>query len=553
MVSNAEKLRDDLLKGRSFKVCTSAEQVRSLDRRMRNRGSVGSREQRVNTGDSGAGAFGNAVPDSGMVLPIYETMQDLSAVMSLGPETITTVGGNALPVPVVGTTEADRAPIQDLTEGGAIDVVDVEAGGPTLGAHKRGVIVPLSREIIEDAGVDIQGFVTAHLGRRMARKMDTDLITGDGNNAPQGIDNGSARASGRARFETQGVVDFKAVRGLVYNIPGGYIGSVAATAGFAAGRGGWLMHRQTLGDIFLIEGSDGHPIYKARQTMFEADMVEGYPVATTDQVPVVATEEATKANKVIYFGSFNDAMVVRMVGGVEFDLSSPLPVRQRSDRRAGDPPLRLACAGRQRGEAPHQRRRLMAYATRQQLIEWAKISGTELDIQTSIDQLLAAASSSIDRYCGRTFNLAATATRIYEVTGNRVVVDDMNGEPTEVTLLRSPRDSGGTVLDDDDWWMLPLNRDPIPDTSDNMPYTHLYLQRTAAFVEVAGPFGWPVYPPDVVLATMRQTHRWTQLPSAPLGAQASTTELAGLSVRPVDPDIRDMLGPYIRIGKRVLV
>lgn len=57
----------------------------------------------------------------------------------------------------------------------------------TLGAYKYGFIIQLSRELIEDAGVDITGFLAEQVGNGLGYNVQAALTTGSGSSQPNGI------------------------------------------------------------------------------------------------------------------------------------------------------------------------------------------------------------------------------------------------------------------------------------------------------------------------------------------------------------------------------
>ena len=57
----------------------------------------------------------------------------------------------------------------------------------TLGAYKYSFLVQLSTELIEDAGVDILGFLASEVGNELGYRVNAALTTGTGTNQPKGI------------------------------------------------------------------------------------------------------------------------------------------------------------------------------------------------------------------------------------------------------------------------------------------------------------------------------------------------------------------------------
>lgn len=109
---------------------------------------------------------------------------------------------------------------------------------------------------------------------------------------------------------------------------------------------------------------------------------------------------------------------------------------------------------------------------------------------------LDSASSSIDAYCGRTFGVAASATRIYVPSGlSSLYIDDCTAV-TSVTV-------DGTALASTDYQKEPLNA-----TADNRPFTRLVRLGTVwpcpydgeATISIVATFGWAATPAGVKAA-----------------------------------------------------
>lgn len=97
---------------------------------------------------------------------------------------ITTNSGENLQIP--RTTAYSTAAI--TAEGAAITESDPTFGAfITLGAYKYSHLVQVSREMVEDQGVDIVSFLSENTGVSIGVKVNTDLTVGTGSSQPRGL------------------------------------------------------------------------------------------------------------------------------------------------------------------------------------------------------------------------------------------------------------------------------------------------------------------------------------------------------------------------------
>jgi HK97 family phage major capsid protein len=128
-----------------------------------------------------ATAGGNTVPTSfaGM---LYEHLIETAALL---PETtiFRTAGGENLEVPIT-TTHATAALI---AEAGTLTESDAAFGKRTLGAYKYAYSFQVARELLEDTGVDLNGYFARAAGRALGNAFGAHLATGTGSSQPSGV------------------------------------------------------------------------------------------------------------------------------------------------------------------------------------------------------------------------------------------------------------------------------------------------------------------------------------------------------------------------------
>ena len=96
--------------------------------------------------------------------------------MQTGPTVINTSGGENLQIPktTTHTTAASAA------QAAVLPSADPAFALATLGAYKYGDLIYVARELLDDEGVDLVGYLAMSAGRALGNKFGSDLVTGTG-------------------------------------------------------------------------------------------------------------------------------------------------------------------------------------------------------------------------------------------------------------------------------------------------------------------------------------------------------------------------------------
>ena len=215
---------------------------------------------------------------------------------------ITTTGGESLQIPSLSTYSAGTA----FAQGSAIGVSEpIFNSFVTLSAYKYSFLVQLSREMIEDSGVDIFGFLATEIGNGIGYTTNGKLTVGTGTVEPLGIVaaagsgiTGSTATSGA--FTADNIID------LVYSIDG---------AARLMPSNGFMMRGSSIAAVRKLKDNNGAYLFSPAISAAQNDLLLGYPV--WENPAVVAT--ATSAKSVI-FGDLK-SYFVRQAGGVRVDRS----------------------------------------------------------------------------------------------------------------------------------------------------------------------------------------------------------------------------------------
>jgi HK97 family phage major capsid protein len=219
------------------------------------------------------------------------------------PTVLNTAGGENLQIPSLGTYSSSSTV---TAQGANFSEADPAFNSfTTLGAFKFGFIIQLSRELIEDAGVDITAFLAEQIGNGLGFNVQNALTTGAGTTAPTGIVTaagsgitGSTAVAGA--FTADNLID------LYYSLDG--------AARLLPGVG-WMMNGASIGAVRKLKDTAGNYIFDAASDGNRRDLLLGREVYEN---PHMASPGTT--NKSVLVGHM-PSFFVRTVGGIRLDRS----------------------------------------------------------------------------------------------------------------------------------------------------------------------------------------------------------------------------------------
>ena len=211
-----------------------------------------------------------------------------------------TAGGENLQIPA----QAGWSTAAITAEGSAISESDPTFSSfITLGAYKYSFLVQLSRELIEDAGVDILGFLATQTGNAIGFAVNNALTVGTGTTQPRGVV--AAAGSGVLGTVAGGLFTADNLIDLAYSLDG----AARRLPGV-----GWMMNTASLGAVRKLKDTAGNYVFSPALADGN-DRVLSYPVFEN---PAMASQ-ASAARSVI-FGHL-PSYYVRMAGGLRLDRS----------------------------------------------------------------------------------------------------------------------------------------------------------------------------------------------------------------------------------------
>lgn len=228
-------------------------------------------------------------------------MIEVSAILQAGVRIINTSGGETIQIPK--TTAHSTAAI--VTEGSAIGVSDPAFGQASLGAYKYGVMVQVSRELVDDTGIDLQGYLAEETGRALGNAIGAHLVAGTGTSQPRGVITDATLGVTGGTGVTGGFTGDDLIS-LYYSVIAPYRNSPAAA---------WLVKDSTMANLRKIKDTTGQYIFQPSLQANTPETLLGQPVYTDPNMPATGL-----SNKSVLFGDFS-RYFVRLAGGVRFERS----------------------------------------------------------------------------------------------------------------------------------------------------------------------------------------------------------------------------------------
>ena len=247
------------------------------------------------------GAGGNLAPTD-FYDQLIAHLIEVSGVMQAGPTVLNTAGGETLQIPK--TTAHSLA--ASAAQAGTIPSSDPTFGLATLSAYKYGILLQVARELIDDSGVDLLGYLAMQAGRAIGNKFGSDLVTGVGTTQPNGLLNLATVGVTGTTTGVSGAPTYANLVDLEYSVIAPYRQSRSCY---------WIAADKTVGGFRKIVDANSRPVWEPSMVLGSPDLLLGKPLVADPFMPAVATGAHPVA-----FGDFSQ-FFVRLVGGVRFERS----------------------------------------------------------------------------------------------------------------------------------------------------------------------------------------------------------------------------------------
>lgn len=208
-------------------------------------------------------AGGNTVP-KGFLEELIVPLRNFASVLAAGARIITTASGNEIEIPRLATHGAAAT----ATEATQIGGTDPTFDKVSLKAYKFGDYRGISRELIEDSAIDIEGLIGDLIAENIGLLLGGKLAVGTGTGETAGIITAATVGKTGATGVT-GAFTFDDLIDLLYSV----------TAPYRV-NGAWLFSDQALAMARKLKGTDGQYIWSPSVQVGQPDLILGKPVYT---------------------------------------------------------------------------------------------------------------------------------------------------------------------------------------------------------------------------------------------------------------------------------
>lgn len=259
----------------------------------------------VTTGSTGAPVPTSFFDEVIMKARLVGPMMDPSVVTVLN-----TASGEDLQIPSLSAYSSSSTV---TAEGAAFSESDPTMNTfTTLKSYKYGFLIQVSRELVEDSGVDLLGFLADQVGNAVGYNVNNALTVGTGTVQPNGIS--AAAGSGitggtgvSGAFTADNLID------LYYSLDG--------AARLLPGVG-WMMNGASIGAVRKLQDTAGNYVFDPAADGNRRDLLLGRPVF--ENPAMASTGTAQRSVVVGHLPSY----YTRMVGGIRLDRSDEYAFNQ---------------------------------------------------------------------------------------------------------------------------------------------------------------------------------------------------------------------------------
>ena len=165
-------------------------------------------------------------------------------------------------------------------------------------AHEQYAEPRVTQKLVDDAGFDVEAWLSRKVAARFARAEATAFVTGTGVAQPRGFTtypNGTAdKQIEQIASGTDAAVTADGIKDLVYSIKSPYLRNAR-----------FMMARLTIRDVRKLKDGQGRYLWEPNLKIGEPQSLEGYPLHQADDMAAVAS-----ASLSIVFGDFNTAYTI---------------------------------------------------------------------------------------------------------------------------------------------------------------------------------------------------------------------------------------------------
>ena len=225
----------------------------------------------------GSPSTGGILAPEQVATSILEKVAEFSPVRTLA-QTIS-MSGPLLQLPRL-VDEVDPVPVAETAarteDEPTFDQIDLKP-------FEMAIIVPVTRILLEDAQIDLTGYLSNHVARRFGQKEATWFVNGNGTTQAEGV----LTSDAIAEHEVEAITGDDLID-LFYSIKTAY-----------SSNGAWLMNRKTMSVVRKLKDTDGSYIWERGIAGGQPPSLLGRPVYEAVDMPDIAAEATP-----IVFGDF---------------------------------------------------------------------------------------------------------------------------------------------------------------------------------------------------------------------------------------------------------
>jgi HK97 family phage major capsid protein len=281
--------------GQVVKPSNDVETIRSLARGEIRSADFGMERRDVTTSSTGAPVSTNFYDQ---VILLAKAVGPMLTVAT----TLNTAGGENLQIPRLSTYSVGTVNAQAATLGESDPAFSAFI---TLGAFKYGFLTQISRELLEDSGVDILALLAQNCGNALGFAVNTALTTGTDTTEPNGVvtASGSGITGGTA---VSGAFTYENLVSLYYSLDP----AARALPGI-----GFMAKGSSIAAMRTLKDGAGNFVFQPSMSESTPDRVLGVPLYENPAMAAIATSA-----KSVLAGHF-PSYYVRTVGGIRLDRS----------------------------------------------------------------------------------------------------------------------------------------------------------------------------------------------------------------------------------------
>lgn len=259
------------------------------------------KEMRATAVSTTAGSGGATIPE-GFVASVRLAKKAFGGIRQVAM-VVNTPSGNDLPWPQLDDTGNSGQWVgEGSTATGAVPAISY--GNVTLKAHKgQSGPIKLSREILQDSGVDVLGILADRMGERLGRLESAAFVSGNGTGKPLGVQSASTGATNYIASAGSSNLTFDVFKTLKYSIDPAYMGGSDVR---------WMFNNSVMEHISKLTDGNSHYYFQPSLTLGEPDTLLGHGIVINQDM----ANSTTAGSKPVFFGDWK-SYAIRDVAGMD--------------------------------------------------------------------------------------------------------------------------------------------------------------------------------------------------------------------------------------------